>query len=183
MKSPTVCDGDCGHGSVKNTSAAVAKAERLIAVRERCGSELYKRLRADFDERTAAAAVADVTARGLVDDARFAREYADYLTRKKGYAPRRIELELRAKGVDAGLAKAAAAEFAYSADERAEKLSELAEKKYGRDLREAAELTKSEIGGTAEIQKITARVVRNFVGKGYSVGEILKIIKDITGNL
>ena len=154
---------------------AVAKAEKLIVRWEWCAAELYGRLCRTFDEKTAAAAVASVVSRDLVNDERFARQYADYLKRAKCYAPIRIRLELTAKGVARELASEAAENSADDDEERAKRLTELAEKKYGRDLREAD-------NGIA-VRKVTARAVRYFTAKGYRAGEIVNIIKDITANL
>ncbi len=54
----------------------------------------------------AAAAVADLAVRGLLDDAAFARQWVEARA-ARGYGPVRLRAELRARGVEASLVEAA----------------------------------------------------------------------------
>lgn len=94
---------------------ARARAAALLAARELCTAELYKRLCRSFTQRAAAAAVADMASLGYVDDARYAEVCAhSFLAARKS---RRAAADaLRRKGLDEAVI-AAAVEAAYAPDE------------------------------------------------------------------
>ncbi len=84
-------------------------AADLLSRRAWTRSELATRLRRrGAPSEVAAEVVADLTARGDLDDARFARQWVE--TRSaRGYGPARLAAELRARGVSVTLVRAALA--------------------------------------------------------------------------
>ena len=82
------------------------KALGYLAAREHASGELFQKLCRDFDEHTAAAAVAKMDELGLLDDAGFARRRAAELLRKRK-SRRELLQDLAAKGVDRETAAAA----------------------------------------------------------------------------
>jgi len=57
-------------------------------------------VRADFEHSAIAAVVTALQGEGVVDDEEFAREFARQRRSSRGYAPARIERELRTRGVE-----------------------------------------------------------------------------------
>lgn len=86
------------------------KALGCLSRRDYACGELYERLCRDFDEHTAAAAVAELRRLELLDDARFARHRVKYLAGQNKSA-REIRRLLLEKGVDRETADAALAEL------------------------------------------------------------------------
>jgi regulatory protein len=86
------------------------RALRLLSVRSRSRAELRNRLvRAGYEPLEVEEAIADLEAVGLVDDERFAREYAEH-QRRRGMGRRAGMAALRAKGVGRDLAERAVGE-------------------------------------------------------------------------
>ena len=82
------------------------RALRLLARREHCRAELARKLRAYASpEEELEALLEDLSRRRLLSDERYAESRAHALSRKYGAA--RIAHELRAKGLDKGLAEQA----------------------------------------------------------------------------
>lgn len=77
---------------------ATEKALTYLGMRDHSGKELYDKLCVKFDAHTSAAAVAEVTRMGLVDDAAFAAHRAASLARQKK-STREIQRQLLQKGV------------------------------------------------------------------------------------
>lgn len=86
---------------------AMGSALNMLARRPRAEAELRARLSAKFDPETAGLAVDRLKARGLVDDAEFARSWASYRVRHSPRAARAIRAELARKGVPRDLAESA----------------------------------------------------------------------------
>ena len=96
-------------GPSSDAEAALTAAIALLARRDLCGNELRGKLQAkDFDEDTAAAVVADLASRGIVNDERYAQNYVAY-SAGRGQGPLRIAGELRRRGLGAALVDAAVA--------------------------------------------------------------------------
>jgi regulatory protein len=94
------------------------RALRLLARREHSRAELCAKLRAhDPPEGELEALLDELSRRKLLSDERYAESRAHALSRKFGAA--RIAHELRAKGLDKGLAQSAAAAARASEVERA----------------------------------------------------------------
>lgn len=86
-------------------SCARERAYRLLSFRDRSTHELLSRLVEDgYPPAVAQALIDDLTARGIVDDARFAEAYARMLARQRGLGRSRIEAELTRKGITADVA-------------------------------------------------------------------------------
>lgn len=103
---------------------ARAAALRLLARRERSAAELRQHLRRrGFDAQTATLVVAELREQGLQDDGRFAEAFAGSAT-GRGLAGRAIRGGLRARGISAELAAAAAAEPPEAEEQRARSLVE-----------------------------------------------------------
>jgi regulatory protein len=96
-----------GHSS--DAEAALTAAIALLTRRDLCGNELRGKLQAKaFDEHTAAAVVADLASRGIVNDERYAQNFVAY-SAGRGQGPLRIAGELRRRGLGAALVDAAVA--------------------------------------------------------------------------
>ena len=80
------------------TRKACDKALQYLSLRAYAAGELYQKLCLKFDERSAAAAVAKVENLGMLDDAAFARQRAEYLA-KRNKSPMEIRRPLAARGV------------------------------------------------------------------------------------
>ncbi len=86
---------------------AFNKGASLLSYQDRTRKQLVTRLREDFPEEAAEAAADRLEELRLLDDTRFAEQYAAELLRRKRCAPRRILQELLLKGVDRETAEAA----------------------------------------------------------------------------
>ncbi len=85
------------------------KALRLLTNRARSEEELRRSLvRSDFSYLAINLVLGELKTQGAVDDRSFAREFADQRRRLKGHAPARVEMELRARGVERETAHRAA---------------------------------------------------------------------------
>jgi regulatory protein len=83
----------------------------LLSYRARTSVELKRRLkRKGFDDEVAAATVERLDRLGVVDDAAFAESFVRDRVRLRPHGVRRLGQELRAKGVDEDVARAAIAE-------------------------------------------------------------------------
>ncbi len=81
-----------------------------LATRARTRHEIATRLRDDGHEGALVEDTLDWLAeRGLLDDAAYARQYAESRRAAQGYGPERIRQELRRRGIDAETAQAALA--------------------------------------------------------------------------
>jgi regulatory protein len=88
---------------------AYDKALKLLARRDHFRAELAEKLRTrGFSEDDIEAALDRLAGLGLVDDQRLAGRFAELRAVDRGWGPRRLELELRKRGVDRHLAERAA---------------------------------------------------------------------------
>ena len=78
---------------------ARAVALRLLAARSRTTAEMHDRLLQRFGADAAEQAVARLEAEGLLDDAKFARQWRDSRERRRPRSPGMIERELKQRGV------------------------------------------------------------------------------------
>lgn len=88
-----------------NSRRAFLKGSRLIDRRAHSKSEIITKLSKDFPKEAAQSAADRLEELKLIDDEQFARIYAEELSERKKYAPKRILLELRKKGIDSEIAK------------------------------------------------------------------------------
>lgn len=84
---------------------AFNSAEDYLSRRDHSEKELYEKLCRKYPPAAAAAAIQKAKDLGLLDDERFAANYALELYEKKHFASHRILLELRRKGVDREIAE------------------------------------------------------------------------------
>ncbi len=106
------------------------KALYLLEHRNHSKKELGDKLiRAQIPKEAARAAAEHLEELGLVDDERFARDYARELFERKRYGPARVRQELRLKGIDSELIQELLAEHG-DEDEALENIQQVLEKKY-----------------------------------------------------
>ena len=87
------------------------RALYLLGLRDYACKELEQKLYSEADPDTAAAVVERLRQVGLLDDERYAARLARSLSEVKHYPARRIEQELRHRGISPVLAQAAVAEL------------------------------------------------------------------------
>ena len=79
---------------------------RLLAVRARSVAELDTRLKQKgFTPKIISATLADLKAKGYLDDGQFARQFIREKFENSGWGPARLRPELFRKGIDKGLAE------------------------------------------------------------------------------
>lgn len=76
------------------------RALYLLGLRDYACKELEQKLYTEAEPATAAAVVERLREVGLLDDERYARRLAKSLTEQKQYPRRRVEQELRRRGID-----------------------------------------------------------------------------------
>lgn len=103
------------------------RALYLLGLRDYACKELEQKLYTEADPATAAAVVERLRQVGLLDDERYAARLARSLSEGKHYPRRRIEQELRHRGVCPALARAAVEELNEEDDQQA---LAILEKKY-----------------------------------------------------
>lgn len=102
IKIGTEIDDDTLHELVKasNLSRAKEKAMYLLEYRSRSRYELIEKITPLYGAEAAEAVADRMVELGLVDDERFAHDFAEELFTKKRFAQRRVEYELSRKGID-----------------------------------------------------------------------------------
>ena len=130
------------------------RALYLLGMRDYACGELEKKLYTEASPEIAAAVVTRLQEVGLLDDERYARRLAHHLAEYKKYPRRRIEQELRHRGIDAAMAADAVA--ALDGDDLQQALA-LLEKKYYNKL------------NTPEDRR---RVIAALARRGFSYGAI-----------
>lgn len=83
-----------------NARRAFNKAAGLLSYQDRTRKQLIDRLKEDYGEQAAGTAVDRLEELHLVDDERYAENYAAELLRRKKMAPSRIRQELQRRGID-----------------------------------------------------------------------------------
>ncbi len=130
------------------------RALYLLSLRDYACGELEKKLHTEATPEIAAAVVTRLREVGLLDDGQYARRLARHLSEYKQYPRRRIEQELRHRGIDAATAGDAVA--ALDGDDLQQALA-LLERKYYNKLK-----TPEDRG------RVTAALAR----RGFSFGTI-----------
>ncbi|HOX42586.1 MAG TPA: regulatory protein RecX [Myxococcota bacterium] len=153
-----------GRGSRPPADAHEA-ALRLLDVRERSRRELAGRLREKgFEPAQIEPELERLAEVGLLDDRRFACLRARALVRR-GQGPRRIEADLRARGVSREDI-AAALEQALEGERPAERMRALVVKRFGEGC----------LGAEAD-PKLRARAQRYLLQKGFAPDEVLPLFE------
>ncbi|HUK41916.1 MAG TPA: regulatory protein RecX [Candidatus Acidoferrales bacterium] len=109
---------------------ALDLALRFLSYRSRSEAEVERHLlRSGYSSAIIGKTLERLRALHYVDDEAFARNWALARTQKRGDGPKKIELELRAKGIDQGVAREVTRETFSQLDE-AETARKLLQKKY-----------------------------------------------------
>lgn len=143
-----------------NDRRAFNKAASLLSMQDRTRRQLLDRLTEDFGEASAEAAVDRLEELRLVDDARYARSFADELQRRKNAAPRRIRQELIGRGIDPDTADETLAEMEF-------------------DPRESIDaLLRTRFRGKYADEKGLRRTIAALQRLGYGYGDIRAALRD-----
>ncbi len=138
------------------------KAMWLISFRDHSRRELLDKLKKDYPEDVAEAAVGRLEELGLVDDARYARRYTADLIHLKHLGERGIRQKLYEKGIDRDLIDEIIEETDIDEEEQ---IRAVIEKKYARGLHD---------------EKIRRRAVSALQRMGYSYGSIKGVLSEYT---
>jgi regulatory protein len=111
------------------------KAMDLLARREHAVAELQQKVQAyakkqDLDEREVTVVIEELIGDGLVSDERFTEAFVRY-RRNNGYGPRRIQTELRERGVSE---KISAAYLDFADPQWLEQVAQVRRKRFGEDM-------------------------------------------------
>ncbi len=119
---------------------AKEKALYLIEYRSRTKRELYDKLIVLFGESATKRAIERLEELGLIDDEKYAREYAEVLLDKKGFSRQRAEFELMKKGIDKDMIEEILDELE---PEPVEQIKKLLQTKFARRLSNEKDLAKT----------------------------------------
>lgn len=119
---------------------AKEKALYLIEYRSRTKRELYDKLIVLFGESATKRAIKRLEELGLIDDEKYAREYAEVLLDKKGFSRQRAEFELMKKGIDKDVIKEILDELE---PEPVEQIKYLLQTKFARRLSNEKDIAKT----------------------------------------
>ena len=119
---------------------AKEKALYLIEYRSRTKRELYDKLIVLFGESATKRAIKRLEELGLIDDEKYAREYAEVLLDKKGFSRQRAEFELMKKGIDKDVIEEILDELE---PEPVEQIKKLLQTKFARRLSNEKDLAKT----------------------------------------
>lgn len=139
-------------------ACAFDSAMRMLSLRAHSEYELKIKLKQKFSEDAVVFAIDKLRNLKLLDDESFAFNYAEELCRRKGFAPKRIVLELKNRGIDAATAEKAVNSLDIDREIGIIKVIE----KY--------RLTKD------STPKERDRVIRRLLNMGYSFSDISKYI-------
>lgn len=139
-------------------------ALRLLSVRERSAAELRMRLtQKGFSPEPIDEVLTRLRETGLQDDRRFAESYASNAGEMRGYSARRIQNDLRGKGVGPELAAAVAAVRPEDEEERA---------------REVA-MRKARTMGVLPREVMARRLMGLLARRGYAPGICHRVVSEI----
>lgn len=149
---------------LENYEQTKDKALRLLTFRAHSEKELAEKLRTAGANEEDIEKTLDFCRRyNFVDDLQYAKLKARDLKNLKKYGKRRIEAELRAKGISADFAEEAISELDF--DDTEETLLPLVRKKLGGDFE----------------KKSVDRCIRYFMYRGYDLREIKECINELQG--
>lgn len=130
------------------------RALYLLGLRDYACGELQKKLYTEAPPAIAAAVIVRLQEVGLLDDARYARRLARHLMEQKQYPRRRIEQELRQRGMDAYIIADAMAELD------------------GDDLQQALALLQKKYYNKLDTPEDRRKVMHALARRGFSYGAI-----------
>ncbi len=119
---------------------AKEKALYLIEYRSRTKKELYDKLVVLFGENASERAIERLEELGLINDEKYAREYAEVLLERKGFSRQRAEFELMKKGIDKDVIEEILDELE---PEPVEQIKKLLQTKFARRLSNEKDLAKT----------------------------------------
>ena len=147
----------------KSTDAAKARARamELLAGQELSSGILYERLNRRFTEQTSAAVVAEMVEREYVNDERYAHTLAQELYERRGMGKKRIEQELRQRGISR------------------ETASECAEELDGDDVERIKNLLEIKFAGKFSDEKGRRRTFNALTRLGYGYSDIRSAMRSV----
>ena len=119
---------------------AKEKALYLIEYRSRTKKELFDKLVVLFGESAAERAVERLEELGLINDEKYAREYAEVLLDRKGFSRQRAAFELIKKGIDKDVVEEILDELE---TDPVEQIKKLLETKFARRLSNEKDIAKT----------------------------------------
>jgi regulatory protein len=138
-------------------------AYRSLTYRSRSHAELEQKLREKgYNEAVIEAVLADLERLGYVNDRQFAGQWADGRLRLRGFGRRRIEQELRRKGISQEVIREAIAEAVPPDDER-EAAVKAAEKKLRAMLSVGPEVRRRRLAGFLERKGFSSEITRSII--------------------
>lgn len=147
----------------KELKRAKNVAYRYLTIRPRSRAEVERKLRdRGFPLTTVAAVTGHLIRLGYLNDEQFARQWAASRVRSRGFGRRRIEQELRLKGVDAHLIRDALQELFESDAELGIARGE-AEKKLKTLARYAPEVRKRRLAGFLERKGFPSDIIHTIL--------------------
>lgn len=138
------------------------KAMWLISYRDHSRRELFDKLKKDYPEDVAEAAVTRMEELGLINDASYARRYTSDLIHVKHLSERGIRQKLYEKGIDRDLIDEILDETGL---DESEQIRAVIEKKYARGL---------------DDEKIRRRAVNALQRLGFGYGSIKSVLNEYT---
>lgn len=151
-------------------SRARDKAFRLLGIRAHSEKELRRKLKSGkFSSAVVEEAIERCRELGYIDDAQFARARARALAAGKLFGNRRIAFDLQERGVSGDIAEAAIAAVDEEIPED-DRIRRLLEKQ--RPVKTAGVIE----GDSPALFKEKARIIRNLMGRGFSLERIMQII-------
>jgi regulatory protein len=157
----------------KTLTRAKNTAYRFLSYRPRSRAEIETKLRdKEFDEATVAAVLVDLARLGFVNDEQFARAWARGRIRLRGFGRRRIDQELRSKGVAPEIIRESLAEI-FGETSETETAMHVAEKKKLRTMRHVEpEARKRRLAGLLERKGYAFDVIREVLSAVRAVKSI-----------
>lgn len=147
----------------KELTRARTAAYRLLTYRPRSHAELEQKLREKgFKEAVIEAVLADLERLGYVNDRQFAGQWAAGRLRLRGFGRRRIEQELRRKGISQEVIREAISEAVPPDDER-EAAVRAAEKKLRTMLSVGPDVRRRRLAGFLERKGFSSEITRSIL--------------------
>jgi len=152
-----------GNDNDKECTRAKNIAYRYISYRPRSYAEVEKKLRGQgFGDVIVHAVLSNLIRLGYIDDEKFADQWAQSRVRLRGLGRRRIEQELRAKGVDRETARRALADV-LTADLEIETARRAAERKLTTMRTLDRETRRRRLAGFLERKGFSFAVIRHIL--------------------
>jgi regulatory protein len=148
----------------KDLTRARNAAYRLLTYRPRSRAELIRKLQdREIDDAVIDAVLVDLERLGYVNDRQFAGQWAASRARLSGFGRRRIELELRNKGVDRELVSETLAEV-LGPDAELETAKAVAAKKLNALANVDRETRRRRLSGFLERKGFSYEIIRAVLG-------------------